>query len=216
MKSTIFFLLFFVPYLLFAEADSTKIYFKYIENEDLQTICDVTDIQILKIVSYDTSLRGKVFNIVIREFTEGATTSEKDFGISSEEKLDTVVIGQDTIEHITDMAALAGFGKESDSLVITFAGQLKDKIFKLHTRFFCITMGYELKGGPNYQLRSINSNDDWARVSLKHRTPILAYTPPVDFGSGSGSYCMLSDAKSEDWFAKFKVKHFYIFYLEIK
>ena len=216
MKSTIFFLLFFVPYLLFAESDSTKIYFKYIENEDLQTICDVADIQILKIASYDTSLRGKVFNIVIREFTEGATTSEKDFGISSEEKLDTVVIGQDTIVHLTDMAVLAGFGKESDSLVITFAGQLKDKIFKLLTRFAGISFGKELKGDPNYSLRAVNSNDDWARVSLKHRTPILAYTPPVDFGSGAGSYCMLSDANCEDWFAEFKVMHYYIIYLEMK
>ena len=46
--------------------------------------------------------------------------------------------------------------------------------------------------------------------------PILAYTPPFNTGTEVRSYCILGEEDVLDWYDKFNVKHYYVFYVEIK
>jgi len=68
MKKILLILFSVLPLMLFSQVDSTEIYLKSVDNDDLRTICKLADIQIVKIVSKDTLLRNKVFNLIIKEF----------------------------------------------------------------------------------------------------------------------------------------------------
>lgn len=206
-----------LPVTIFSQVDSTTIYYKNIENYDLRTICELTDIQIEKIYCNDTLLRGKVFNVKIKEFKKGKVVSTDNLDVSSEEQRIPMVINGDTIIYIIPMVDKAGFGKSTDTLSITFAGLLDKKKLKLKINYPGMSMHKELKGNSNYSLRPANScSSNKIRVPVEEEYPILAYTPPFDTGSEIQSYCLLGEENVLDWYDKFKVKHYYIIYLEIK
>ena len=203
--------------MMFSQLDSTEIYYKYISDDDLETVCELSEIQVIKIFSKDTLLRGKVFNFIIKEFKKGKAVSERDFKITSEGKQIPFVVNGDTMIYVIDMINKAGYDDNTDSLLVSFAGKLDDKKFKLKIDFPGMAINEELKGKKDYSLRTANScADDKIKVPLNSPYPVLAYTPPFDTGSGLRSWCMLGDEDVKDWYEKFKVKHYYIIYIEIK
>ncbi|MEI6880856.1 MAG: hypothetical protein WCK82_05970 [Bacteroidota bacterium] len=206
-----------IPILLFSQVDSTEIYFKSIENEDLKTICDLSDIQITKIICKDTLLKNKVFNLVFKEYKKGKITSVENLNISNFEQRIPFIVNGDTMIYVINMVEKAGFGEGTDSLVISLAGIYKDNIFKLNIQYPGLTISKNLKGKKDYQLREVYSCfDSKIKIPIKKEYPILAYTPPFDTGSSLKSYCMLGDEKVELWYEKFKLKHYYAIYIEIK
>ena len=200
----------------FSQTDSTKIYYKNIEDRNLRTICDLSDIQIKKIFCNDTLLRGKVFNVIIKEFKKGKVNSTKNLNISAEKQQIPMVVNGDTLIYEIDYTDKTGFGNSTESLTLTFAGILKKDKFKLKIEYPGVGITQELNGKENYSLRAINSSSDNIKVPVNNEFPILAYTPPFDTGSGLNSYCMLGEESVLDWYEKFKVKHYYVIYLEIK
>ncbi len=73
------------------------------------------------------------------------------------------------------------------------------------------------KGKSDYSLRLANScSDNKIKVPINQAYPILAYSPPFDTGSNLQSYCLLGEENIHDWYSKFKVKHYYAIYIEIK
>jgi len=208
MKSILLTLVLIFPVIAaFAQTDSTTIYYRGIDNDNIRTICNLSDIQIEKIFCKDTLLRGKVFNVIIKEFKKGKIRSVKNLNIDK-------LIERYKMINITDKV---GFGNSTDSLTLSFAGILKEKIFKLKIDYPGIGFKQELKGQSNYLLRVANScSDNKIRIPINTEYPILAYTPPFDTGTGIKSYCMLGEENVLDWFNKFKIKHYYIIYLEIK
>ena len=202
---------------VFSQTDSTTIYYRGIENSELSTICDLTDIQIQKIFCKDTLLRGKVFNLIIKEYKKGNVCSEKNLNIKAEEKLIPMVINGNPINYIMDYTNKTGFGKSTDSLTITFAGLWSKNKFKLNIKYPGVSMTQVLKGKNDYSLRPANScYSNEIRVPIHTEYPILAYTPPFDTGSEVLSYCLLGEEDVHDWYDKFKVKHYYVIYLEIR
>lgn len=218
MKTILLSLVLIFPIIVtFSQTDSTTIYYKEIENKDLRTICELTDIQVEKIFCEDTLLRGKVFNVIIKEFKKGKINSEKNLNISAEKRRIPMVVNGDTLMYTIDFTDKTGFNKSTESVSITFAGILKENKFKLKIEYPGMSFSQELKGGNNYSLRSANScSDDKIRIPINTEYPVLAYTPPFDMGNGTGSYCMLGEENVLDWYEKFKVKHYYVIYLEIK
>ena len=200
----------------FSQTDSTKIYYKNIEDRNLRTICDLSDIQIEKIFCNDTLLRGKVFNVIIKEFKKGKVNSTKNLNISAEKQQIPMVVNGDTLIYEIDYTDKTGFGNSTESLTLTFAGILKKDKFKLKIEYPGVGITQELNGKENYSLRAINSSSDNIKVPVNNEFPILAYTPPFDTGFGLNSYCMLGEESVLDWYEKFKVKHYYVIYLEIK
>jgi len=217
MKIILLSLIFIISALItFSQTDSTTIYYKNIEDSDLRTICNLSDIQILKIFCNDTLLSGKVFNIIIKEFKKGKVNSTKNLNIKAEKQQIPMVMNGDTVIYEIDFTNKTGFGSSTKSLTLTFAGVLKKDKFKLKIEYPGLGITQELNGKENYSLRAINSSSSKMKVPINNEFPVLAYTPPIDTGTELQSYCMLGDKGIEDWYIKFKVKHFYIIYLEIR
>jgi len=216
MKKILFTLTFIISTLIsFSQIDSTTIYYKNIEDRNLLTICKLSDIQIETIFCNDTLLRGKVFNIIIKEFKKGKIKSTKNLNISAEKQQIPMVVNGDSLIYGIDYTNKAGFGNSTKSLTLTFAGILKKDKFILRIKYHGLGISLKLKGKENYSFRAINSSSN-VEVPINKEFPILAYTPPFDTGSGLKSYCMLEEESVLDWYEKFKVKHYYVISLEIK
>ncbi len=201
----------------YSQTDSTIIYSKFIEDEDLANICDLADIQIQKIYCEDTLLKGKVFNIIIKEFKKGKINSKINLNISAKKERIPFLMNGDTVYYEMDYTGHTGFGESTKSLTITFAGILKKDKFKLKIGYPGLNTTTELTGKSNYSLRSANScSENKIKVPVNTEYPILAYTPPFKTGSSVQSYCLLGEENVNDWYDKFKVKHYYVIYVEIK
>lgn len=201
----------------FSQTDSTIIYSKYIEDQDLINICELTDIQIQKIYCEDTLLKGKIFNIIIKEFKKGKIHSNINLNINANKQIIPFVMNGDSMFYEIDYTDKTGFGDSTKSVTLTFSGILKKDKFKLKIGYPGLSITQELKGKSNYSLRMANScSDNKMKVPINIEYPILAYTPPFDTGSNIQSYCLLGEEKINDWYNKFKVKHYYVIYLEIK
>ena len=202
---------------IFSQTDSTTIYYRGIENDDLRSVCRLTGIQMQKIFCKDTLLRGKVFNIIIKEYKKGKVCSEKNLNLNAEKQRIPMEIDGKLYSYIIDYVDKAGFGESTDSLTVTFAGLWNQNQFKLSIEHPGISVSYVLKGKADYSLRPANPcSDDELEVPINTQYPILAYTPPFDTGSGLQSYCLLGEEDVRDWYEKFKVKHYYVIYVEIK
>ena len=209
--------LIFPPIIMYSQIDSTTIYYRGIENKELITICQLSDIQIQKIFCEDTLLRGKVFNIIIKEFKKGKICSEKNLNFKAEVQSMPMVINGKSITYNIDFTDKTGFGKSTDSLTLIFAGLWNKKNFKLNIIYPGVSVTHFFKGKSNYSLRPANPcSESVLKVPINIEYPILAYTPPLDTGTELRSYCLLGEEDVLDWYDKFNVKHYYVFYIEIK
>lgn len=93
----------------YSQTDSTIIYSKFIEDEDLANICDLADIQIQKIYCEDTLLKGKVFNIIIKEFKKGKINSKINLNISAKKERIPFLMNGDTVYYEMDYTGHTGF-----------------------------------------------------------------------------------------------------------
>ena len=203
-----------------SQMDSTFILSKYIENADnadLMNMCELTDIQIQKIYCEDALLKGKVFNILIKEFKNGKINSTFSSNINSQKHRYPIVMYSDTLFCEFNFAEKAGSRDSTKSVIITFAGILQKDKFKLKIGYPGLNTIVEFKGKSNNSLRIANScSSNKMKVPINTEYPILAYSPPFDSGSNMQSYCLLGEENIHDWYKKFRVKHYYAIYLEIK
>ncbi|MPN50029.1 hypothetical protein SDC9_197654 [bioreactor metagenome] len=120
--------------------------------------------------------------------------------------------------YVLDMLEHAGFRRNLDTYKIIFSGILKNNIFDLYIQYRGLEYHNQLKGKKQYILRTINSCSGTSSKLAIDSTlqPILTYSPPVDTKQGTSSYCMLDEEKVEHWYSKFKIKHYYVIYAEVK
>lgn len=201
----------------YSQTDSTILHYKYIEDKDMINICELSDIQIQKVYCEDTLLKGKVFNFIIKEFKKGKINSTINLNITAQKQRFPFVMNGDTMFYEIDFTDKTGFGDATKSVSITFAGILKQDKFKLKIGYPGLNTATELKGKSNYSLRLANScSDNKIKVPINKAYPILVYSPPFDTGSNVESYCLLGEENVNDWYDKFKVKHYYVIYVEMK
>jgi hypothetical protein len=217
MRKLILILIAILPNVVYSQIDSTTIYYKWIENNDIANICDVSDIQIQKIFCKDKTLKGKVFNFIIKEFKKGKIVSVDNLEVSAETKRIPMVVNGDTAYYVIDYTNKTGFGKKTDSLTISFIGKLNKNKFRLKIDYPGMSFIRELKGTDKYSLRAANScSGSKISVPVGGEHPLIAYTTPFDTGVGLNSYCLLGEENVFDWYDKFKVKHYYVIFIEIK
>ena len=97
------------------------------------------------------------------------------------------------------------------------AGLWNKNNFKLYIRYPGVSFTHILKGKRNYSLRPANPcSESELKVPINTEYPILAYTPPFDTGAGLFSYCLLGEEDVLNWYEKFNMKHYYVFFVEIK
>lgn len=200
----------------FSQKDSTKIEFEYIENSDLSLMNELNGIQMLTVSCGDTKLLNKRFHISIAEFENGEIKDIDSLSLPCEITRIPMVVDGDTMIYELDKCSYVEYNESNEPFKIKFAGKYQNDTLKLITKYPGISLTTKLKGAENYSLREIvTSREDYAKIVVGKRIPLLAYTAPFDTGSSMSSYCILDSAMPETWFEKFGVKHFYIIYLEI-
>ena len=205
-----------ISFNVFSQKDSTKIEFKYIENSDLRLMNELNGIQMVTISCSDTQLINKRFHISIAEFENGEIKGIDSLSLPCEIMRIPMVVGGDTMIYEMDKCSYVEYDESNEPFEIKFAGKYQNDTLKLITKYPSISLKTKLKGSENYSLREIvTSGENYAKIVIGKRIPLLAYTAPFDTGSSMSSYCILDSAMPETWFEKFGIKHFYIIYLEI-
>jgi hypothetical protein len=216
MKKMILIGLILISFNVFAQNDSTTIKFEYIENSDLILMNKLNGIQMITMSCNDTLNINKRFHISIAEFENGEIKDIDSLTLPCEILKIPVVVGGDTTIYEMDKCSHVEYTESEKPFKIKFAGKYQNDSLKLIINYPSIILTTKLKGAENYSLREIvTAGDDYAKIVIGKRTPLLAYTAPFDTGSSFRWYCILDSAKPETWFEKFGVKHFYIIYLEI-
>jgi hypothetical protein len=216
MKKLILILFAFFPLLAFSQTDSTIINISSVSDGDLWAICQLTDIQLQKIICHDKTLNGKVFNFIIKEYSKGKIVNTDNFGLSGEVKNISFFVNDRKIVNHIDNRNYAGIGKK-DSILITLAGIYKEGKFRLMVKYPGMSLNRTLNGSKDYLLKEANScSDGKFKIPINKEFPVLTYTPPFDSGLQINSYCLLNEEDVSEWYEKFHLEHYYIIYLEIK
>jgi hypothetical protein len=217
MKNWILMFLLIASLNVFSQKDSTEIEFEYLENDELILSNELNDIQMLTFKCSDTSMLNKRFFITIEEFEKGKLREKANFSLTCEEQRIPMIVGSDTMIYVMNSCDHIEFDNPEESFKIKFAGKFKsDDSLKLFIKYPSIRFTTKLKGKENYSLREIILKENGkAKISTLTKVPIMAYTPPFDAGQ-INNYCILEDAMPEKWYEKFKIQHFYIFYLNIE
>jgi hypothetical protein len=201
----------------YSQKDSTLIQFNYLENEDLRLMNELNGIQMFTLSCSDTLMKGKRFILSIREYNLGKLSKIDSLGLICEKKEIPVVVGTDTMIYEFNICDQITYKDISKEFKIKFAGKFQNDSLHLIIRYPNLGLNKKLKGGENYLFRETQAQvNGKTKISLNSEIPIFAYTGPFEGGSGFNSYCMLNNEPPEIWYDKFKVMHYYLFYLEIK
>jgi len=212
----IFFGLILISFNVFSQKDSTKIEFEYIENSDLRLMNELNGIQMITVSFGDKQMLNKRFHISIAEFENGEIIDIDSLSLPCEIMRIPMVVSGDTMIYEMDKCTYVEYNESNEPFKIKFAGKYQNDTLKLITKYPSISLTTKLNGAENYSLREMITNgEDYAKIVVGKRIPLLVYTAPFDTGSSMSSYCILDSAMPDTWFEKFGVKHFYIIYLEI-
>ncbi|MDP1727427.1 MAG: hypothetical protein Q8M15_11640 [Bacteroidota bacterium] len=213
-RCLIIFLLFSIK--LMAQYDSTSIKIEYLD-ADMTLINELNEIQFIGLKCSDRKMKGKKFLLTFREYENGKLIVDDTSRLICEDRNIPMFIGTDTMYYFYNTCSGSTFQPDDSVYRIKFAGKLQGVNFKLLIAWVPgFELSKQLKGNSDYSLRTIhNSEDNEMKVRLNTVTPILTYTPPYEFGAGAKEYCILDGSPIEDWYSKYKIKHFYIISLKI-
>jgi len=200
----------------YSQTDSTTIHFFYLE-KDLSLISELNNIQYLGLSCSDIKMKGKRFLFSFDEYKNGKKINQDTSNLFCKEQRIPFVMGKDTNYLVMNFCDKKSFHQEDSIIKIRFVGKLQKDTFKLLIDYPSIQLSNTFIGNEDYSFREItcSSNHD-IKLKINTLTPILAYTPPFEVGSGVGSYCLLGMEKIDSWFEKFKVRHYYIINLKIE
>jgi hypothetical protein len=215
MKTILLLLCLFFTFDAIAQQDSTKISFRHVQDKDLLMANELNGIQMLTIVCNDTAMKGKRFLLSYDEYKDGKF-SFNNMGFDCVDHIYTFVVENDTINYIINHCDEVAYSDVSKEYSIRLGGKLENDTFNLLIDYQSIKMAKVLDGGKNYTLRELKHKEGGNPIVIGKRTPIFAYSPPYDTGSGLNHYCILNHEPPEIWSEKYNLEHFYVFYLEIK
>lgn len=214
---TSFFLLLTVTF--YAQTDSTKIKFTYLEDNDLREIIDLLDIQFLSFHCYDTLMRDKKFFVTISEYKSGNIVTKDTLNGDCDEQVYEMQIGDKLVNLHINTCEKITFLPENNSHSIKLIGKLDEQNLKLKIRHPGVINQKILTGNKNYKLRPINECDNkgYLQVPINKEIPIITYAPPAPSVSGQvNSYCILGEEDVNNWYKKFKIEHYYVIGLIIE
>jgi hypothetical protein len=206
-------------YQAYSAQDSALIVYKHTTDKELRMLYDLLNVQYIGIECPDTNFRGKKFFLSIDEYIKGKIVKQDDLGLKE---------GSDTIPFTTGSGEKAYYIMNNSDHVIfpstykafnlDFMSKFENDTATLKINYPGIHMTKNLACTEDFLLRVINpcGSSDSIYVQLNKATPILAFTPPFGMGGGRGNYCMLATKEVKDWYAEFKIEHFYVFNLIAK
>lgn len=171
------------------------------EHADVQRLLNFEDIYFEQLRFKGESLKGKSYQIFLREFKNGAFARDTTLFDGGESEFFTI---------------------KSDSLTVEFAFKFSDG--KLKAQVF--GNGFESK---KTRLPLINKADDYAlkdffgekqvlHLDDRKGQAVLAVITPTIHADGSGSYCEVaqSDTPPEKLGEQFNIPHYFVVYIEFK
>ncbi|HRW62973.1 MAG TPA: hypothetical protein P5132_05775 [Bacteroidales bacterium] len=201
----------------FSQKDSTLVYFEYVENEDLRLINELSGIQMITLSCSDTLMHNKHFFLSVYEYFEGQLKSVDSLNMTCVDQEYSMITGEDTIVYTVNYCDYICFDEHKDKFSMRLAGKLIDDSLNLIIKYPSFVVKRKLKGNKEFSLREvISENGKDAKIKVNSKVPVFAYTSPFDSGGGIKSYCLLEGDDPKNWFQKYNIKHYYIFFLEIK
>lgn len=162
-------------------------------------------------------MKGKHFFLSIAEYKLGNLIKIDSLGISGIEKRIPIINSKDTMIYILNNTDKIRYDMINTNFKIMVGGKLVEDSLNLMIKYPGMGIMRKLKESERYRLREVQQcGNHRLGIALNKRIPILAYTSPFEMGAGRNSYCLLADELPEMWHEKFKVKHYYLFFLEIK
>lgn len=219
MRYIFAFILLFVGLTITAQTDSTLIRFSNVNDEDLQEIIDLLDIQLINVICEDTLMRGKKFFISTSEYKDGIVVSQDTSQATCKEEILPIQMGDKLVDMIVNFCDKITFNHQALLYKIKMIGILNDNHFKLNVSHPGLRYTLQFNGDEHYLLKTVNScsNSDKLTLSVNKKIPILTYAPPVKAISGKfSSYCIQGEEDVENWHETFKMRHYYVIYLNIQ
>lgn len=197
------------------EPESVIVKYEYgPENQALMDLFRFQEIDYYKFSFLENSFKDKFFEISYAEYNNGKSSGEKIF---------------------TEREAMKSLMKISQNHSSFEIRVISQKITEHTAKFLFIfnnRLGKEisfeiLHQDPPYSLRTPivhqHGRDDGSavpgdRISVEKKIPILVYSLPYEDPQGNYKYCQLTaeNIPPEKWAEHYGVKHYIIFYLEIK
>ncbi len=198
----------------FSQKDSTTIYYQYNLDNDIRTICAVSEIQFERLICADTLMRGKEFNIIIKEYKKGKLHSTINLNTKTETERVKMLVDRDTIYTNFSFSPETKFDDSDDSFKITIVSKFNYKNINCEVNYPSSSSSRTLKGKKDYHIVHL-SYAPFISIPLNEEYPVLAYTPPFNPYTKDDIYIYPGVDNVFDWYKQFGVKHYYVFFLEI-
>ncbi len=198
------------------DKDSTRLAFTYLDRE-LSLISDLNNIQYISFVCKDKRAKGKKFLFLIEEYKNGIKLPADSTGLLCEEVIYPMEVNGKTVNYRVSPCHGKMFMENDTSFTVSLAGKLEADTFKLIIAYPSTRVTKKLIGDSEYSLRTISCDaNDQVTIPFSKITPVFAYTPPFNTGSGLGHYCILGTSQCDNWYQEFGIKHYYIISLLIE
>lgn len=173
------------------------------ENTELQEILDFNSTFVEKLIFEGEELKGKFFEINLKEFRKGKLVKTENLFDGSEAdffKIDSTIAFFKTFVLIEDEKLTIAFRNQK-------FGSRKSK-FKLD----------KIKDFNNYVLKDFFGRENKLDIPLNDEFSIFAIITPTIHANGSASYCEVvqSDVKPEELGNHFKIPHYFLITMRLK
>ncbi|RFP64385.1 hypothetical protein D0N36_14445 [Hymenobacter lapidiphilus] len=180
-----------------------------------QLLSHVLGVERLRVEVTEARLAGKHLLLTYQEYRQGVASPEKEV-VAAESRLSRF----DSRGHFgLEVYARQATDSRLDNVFVFAAGRNTKSFQAMGTKGSLYSMRADI--WP-YQLRKSPAADSGQRPTLEHhfpvgkKVPFLVYTLPYE-ADGYLQYCSLAQSKvaPAEWYTKFKVEHFVVYYLLI-
>ncbi|THF53320.1 hypothetical protein E6C50_03715 [Flavobacterium supellecticarium] len=173
------------------------------ENKEIQELIDFQNIYIERLNFVGEALKGKYYEINIREFKNGKPSPKVTLFDGSE---------SDYFKISLESLSLKFFFSMTDGKLKTY---IKGSGFGSKKSYFKLNNDSEL-----YALKDFFGSNEFLEINIASETdiPIFAIITPTIHKDGSGSYCEVvqSDIKPENLGTHFKIPHYFLVSIRFK
>lgn len=215
MKTLFVFLFCFLG--LYAQ-DSTEIKFNDVEDDALQLANSLNNIQMITIECDDTTMRGRTFKLITREYEEGELVKTDDYGLNCEDKQDSFEINGQKYIHTVNFCDQIRFRKDEESYKIRLALKQKEEECDMLIRYGGLIFEPKYKSTPGFDLRiALEKSNGKYIVPIGKEIPILTFNPPYEIEGGDMLYyCILDTENPGSWYEKYNIERYYVISLLIE
>lgn len=171
------------------------------KNHELEEVLDFENIGMETLTFESESIKGKYYNINIREYKNGKLVSTKSLFDGSNSEYFIIDSTYTSFKFFTKM--------ENNQLKTSISADR----FSSQQQFFKLK-----KGNGTYVLKDFQGLKDFLSVPINEEFPILAVITATKHKDGSGSYCEVAQSgiAPEKFGEKFNIPHYFIISMEFK